>query len=310
MGATDHIDRSPWRLGLDLGRSRLRGVVLDTDHRVVAQRQVATPEHDYRSLIGLIAELVKSLETEVGQAELPLGLAVPSGVSAASQRLRRGPMPLLNDRPLPADVSAATAREVRTGHAAGCRALAEAADGSLAGFERVFVASIGSSVSGALLLDGRLAGGPNGTAGAWGHTSLPWPNNIESRAFPECWCGQAGCIEAWVSGLGMSADHVRRGGHALTAEEIVERAEAGERLAGITLRDWLSRMARGLATLVNIVEPERIVVGGGLSRIRWLYSEVPKIWGQYCLSDRVGTEIVPATHGETAAAFGAALLWP
>ncbi|WP_353224288.1 ROK family protein [Salinisphaera hydrothermalis] len=304
------MSASNLRLGIDLGCSRMIGAIIDGDHRVHAERHLDVPIGDYPATVAAIAAMVSTLEQDVGIEGLPVGVATPGRLNASKHLMCGSHVSWLNARPLPRDLAATLGRDVRTAHKAGCLARAEYLDGAAEGATRVFAAVLGTGVSGALLIDGQLLGGSNGFAGTWSHNSLPWPTPAESRTAPTCGCGQHGCIEAWLSGPGMSADHVRRGGHALTVPDIVTRAEAGERLAGITLRDWLARSARSFAAVINLMDPQVIVVGGGLSRIRWLYSEVPKIWGRHCVADELRTTLVPAAHGDASIARGAALLWP
>lgn len=286
------------------------GVIIDTDYRVHAQRALDVPIGDYPATVEAIAAMVRTLELDVGIEGLPVGVATPGRLNAAKHLMCGSHVAWLNARPLPRDLAATLERDVRTAHKAGCLARAEYLDGAAKDATRVFAAVLGTGVSGALMIDGNLVGGGNGSAGTWGHNSLPWPSSAEARTAPTCGCGLEGCIEAWLSGPAMSADHVRRGGHSLTVPDIVARAEAGERLAGITLRDWLARSARSLAAVINLVDPQVIVVGGGLSRIRWLYSEVPKIWSRHCVVEDLRTTLVPAAHGDASIARGAALLWP
>lgn len=298
------------RLGVDLGCSRMIGVIVDADHRVHAEQRLQAPMGDYDATIAAVGRLVRALEAEAGVDGLPVAVATPGRLDATQHLICGSHVDWLNDRPLPRDLAANLERDVRSAHKAGCLARAEALAGAAVGARRVFAAVMGTGVSGALMIDGQLVGGDNGFAGAWGHNSLPWPTSAEARAAPTCGCGLTGCVHTWVSGPGMSADHVRRGGHTLAAPDIVTRAEAGERLAGITLREWLARSAKSLAMVINLTQPEVIVVGGGLSRIRWLYSEVPKIWARHCVADTLDTALVPAAHGDASTARGAALLWP
>lgn len=304
------MSASDLRLGIELGCSRMIGAIVDSHHRVHAERRHDVPVGDYAATVAAIAEMVRVLEADVGIEGLSVGVATPGRLNASRHLMCGSHVDWLNNRPLPRDLGATLERGVRTAHKAGCLARAEQLEGAAEGASRVFAAVLGTGVSGALMIDGHLVGGANGFAGSWGHNGLPWPSAAEVRAAPTCGCGLAGCIEAWLSGPGMSKDHVRRGGHTLGVPDIVARAEAGERLAGITLRDWLARSARAFATVINLIEPEVIVVGGGLSRIRWLYSEVPKIWARHCVTDDLRTKLVPAAHGDASIARGAALLWP
>ncbi|MES1928153.1 ROK family protein [Salinisphaera dokdonensis CL-ES53] len=298
------------RLGVDLGGTKIAGIVLDGDAGVRAERRIDTPEGGYLATIEAIVDLVNALEAEVGTAGLPLGVGTPGSVLASTGRLRNANSQCLNGKPLGADLSTALSRDVRLANDADCLALSEARDGAGAAFDNVFGVILGTGVGGGVVINNQLITGRNGLAGEWGHTCLPWPTSAETRQPPRCWCGLDSCLEAWLSGPGMSADHVRRGGYNIPAQDIVERAEAGERLAGATLKVWLQRVARSMAMIVNILDPEVIVVGGGLSQIRWLYSEVPKIWAEHAFAESIDTPLVAAQHGDASGVRGAARLWP
>jgi len=298
------------RLGVDLGGSKIAGMVLDGEDAVRLERRIDTPEGGYARVVDAVVDLVAALEQEIGGGGLPLGVGTPGSVVPATGLLRNANSQCLNGKPLGADLSAALARDVRLANDADCLALSEAQDGAGGAFANVFGVILGTGVGGGVVIDKQLVTGRNGLAGEWGHNGLPWPTSGEMRQPPRCWCGLDGCIEAWLSGPAMSADHVRRGGSNITAREIIERAEAGERLAGATLKVWLQRIARALAMIVNILDPDVIVVGGGLSQIRWLYSEVPKIWAQHAFGYSIDTPLVAAVHGDASGARGAARLWP
>lgn len=298
------------RLGIDLGGSKIAGIVLGGNDTVCAERRLETPRNDYTATVAAVIELVGALETDVDVSGLPVGVGTPGSVVPASGRLHNANSQCLNGQALGADLRAALARDVRLANDADCLALSEAYDGAGAGLNDVFAVILGTGVGGGVVVNRRLVTGRNGLAGEWGHISLPWATAAEQRQPPHCWCGLHGCLEAWLSGPGMSADHLRRGGHELAAREIVARAEAGERLAGATLRAWLQRIARSLAMIVNLLDPEVIVVGGGLSRIRWLYSEVPKIWAEHAFTSTLETALRPALHGDASGVRGAARLWP
>ncbi|MES1927124.1 ROK family protein [Salinisphaera sp. T31B1] len=301
---------SAMRLGVDLGGTKIAGIVLGEGDRVVAERRVDTPSGDYRATIAAIKALVDALESEAGVERLPLGIGTPGSVVPGTRRMRNANSQCLNGRPLADDLQCALAREVRIANDADCLALSEAHDGAAAGAASVFGVILGTGVGGGVIVEGRPLRGCNGLVGEWGHINLPWPTASEARQPPRCWCGLDGCLETWLSGPGMSADHLRRGGSRLDAEEIVARAEAGERLAGATLRAWLRRVARAMALVINLIDPEAIVVGGGLSQIRWLYSEVPKIWTEHVFADGIETRLLPALHGDASGVRGAARLWP
>jgi predicted NBD/HSP70 family sugar kinase len=298
------------RMGIDLGGSKIAGVVLDGEDKVQLERRVETPEGGYQQTLDAIVDLVRAMEQQIGAGALPLGVGTPGSVLASTGRLRNANSQCLNGKPLGKDLCAALDREVRLANDADCLALSEARDGAGAAYDNVFGVILGTGVGGGVVVDKQLITGRNGLAGEWGHTCLPWQTSAESRQPPRCWCGLDSCLEAWISGPGMTADHIRRGGYDLPARDIVERAEAGERLAGATLKVWLQRVARSMAMIVNILDPDVIVVGGGLSQIRWLYSEVPKIWSQHAFAESIDTPLVAATHGDASGVRGAARLWP
>jgi len=299
------------RLGIDLGGTKIAGVVLDTDSRVVAEHRIDTPQGDYRATIEAISQLVEQLEQGAGCAALPLGIGTPGSVVPTTGRIRNANSQCLNGRPLQHDLEEQLQREVRIANDADCLAVSEACDGSGRDAKTVFGVILGTGIGGGVVVDKKLLLGHNGLVGEWGHISLPWASASEARLAPRCWCGLHGCLESWLSGPAMSADYQRRGGTEKTpAHIIVERAESGERLAGATLRGWLQRCARALAMVVNLLDPDVIVVGGGLSNIRWLYSEVPKIWAEHVFADAIETPLVAAAHGDASGVRGAARLWP
>ncbi|MES1932419.1 ROK family protein [Salinisphaera shabanensis T35B1] len=307
---SDAKENADLRLGIDLGGTKIAGIVLDGEARVCAERRVDTPENGYNATLEAIIDLVMALESDIGVSGLRLGVGTPGSVLPATGRLRNANSQCLNGKTLGADLERALSREVRLANDADCLALSEARDGAAAEHRNVFGVILGTGVGGGLVIDKQLITGRNGLAGEWGHTCLPWPSSAEMRQPPRCWCGLDSCLEAWISGPGMTADHVRRGGYDIPARDIVERAEAGERLAGATLKVWLQRVARAMAMIVNILDPDVIVVGGGLSQIRWLYSEVPKIWAQHAFADHIDTPLIAAAHGDASGVRGAARLWP
>lgn len=298
------------RLGVDLGGTKIAGIVIDAHDQVCAERRIDTPQGDYHATIAAVAELVAALETDVDAAGLPVGIGTPGSVDPRTDRLRNANSICLNGQPVGADLRAALNREVRLANDADCLALSEAYNGAGAGQASVFAVILGTGVGGGLVVDDRLLTGRNGLAGEWGHVPLPWASTAEARAADRCWCGLHSCLETWLSGPGMSADHLRRGGHRLSAQQIVERAEAGERLAGATLKLWLQRVARALAMVINMFDPDVIVIGGGLSQIRWIYSEVPKIWIEHVFADHVDTLLCAARYGDASGVRGAARLTP
>jgi len=295
------------RLGIDLGGTKIAAIVLADDNRVVWETRVATPRGDYDGTIATIADLVAMGERAAGMT-CTVGIGIPGAISPATSFVKNANSIWLNGRPLREDLVARLGRDVRLANDANCLALSEAVDGAAAGAEVVFGVILGTGVGGGLAMRGRAITGANAIAGEWGHNPLPWPTDDE-RPGPACYCGLHGCIETFLSGPGLAADHGRHSGDTMRGEDIVARAEAGDAQAGATLDRWLHRLARGLATIINVVDPDVIVVGGGLSRISRLYDTVPKAWGAWIFSDAVATRLVPARFGDASGVRGAARLW-
>ena len=299
------------RIGIDLGGTKIEGVVMDAASTVLARRRVATPQGDYSATLTAVAELVQSLEQDVGQSMLHVGIGHPGSLSPASGLLRNSNSTCLNGKPLKTDFEHLLGREVRMANDANCLALSEAVDGAAAGASSVFAVILGTGVGGGLVFNGALVSGANGIAGEWGHNRLPWPRpEWDETPGPACWCGQHGCIETWLSGTALAADHLRITRQALGGEEIVERAAQGEAAANATLGRYEDRLARALAHVINLFDPEVIVLGGGVSRVDRLYRHAPALWDGWVFSDEVATRLVPALHGDSSGVRGAAWLWP
>ncbi len=301
------MNQTPLRLGIDLGGTKIELVALDPAHNVVLRRRVPTPRGDYPATLQAIADLVAEAERELGMRG-SLGLGTPGAVSPASGRMKNCNSTWLNGQPLRQDLERLLAREVRIANDANCFALSEAVDGAAAGAAVVFGVILGTGCGGGIVVHGRVLMGVNAIAGEWGHNPLPWPRDDE-RPGPACYCGRSGCIETWLSGPGMSRDHLHHTGEALPADEIARRAAAGEAACAATLARYEDRLARALAHVINVLDPEVIVLGGGLSNIARLYENVPRLWGRYVFSDRVDTRLVPPLHGDSSGVRGAAWLW-
>jgi len=295
------------RLGIDLGGTKIACVVLDAEARVRFERRTPTPRHDYDATIASIATLVRDAETQV-RASCTVGIGIPGAISPASGLVKNANSTWLNGRPLRTDLERALGREVRLANDANCLAMSEAADGAAADAEVVFGVIIGTGTGGGIVANRRVLTGPNAVAGEWGHNPLPWPD-AEELPGPECYCGQVGCIETFLSGPGLAADYRRRGGGEVAGEEIVARAGRGEPLAVRSLAAWTRRLAKSLATVINVLDPDAIVVGGGLSRIQSIYADVPRLWGAWVFSDVVNTRFVPSKYGDASGVRGAAWLW-
>lgn len=302
------------RIGIDLGGTKTEGIVMGPGSRILHRHRVPTLP-DYPGQIETIVQLVRYLEQQVGASGLPVGMGTPGAVSPATGLMKNCNSTCLNGQPLQQDMNAALGREVRLANDADCLALSEASDGAAAGAQNVFAVILGTGVGGGACIHGQLLRGPNAIAGEWGHNPLPWPRPEWGEVpGPLHWDGRHGAIESYLSGTGMARDHALvnglSGAARLSAEEIVQRAEAGEEACSATLSRYEDRLARALAHLINVLDPEVIVVGGGVSRVPRLYRHVPQLWDAWVFSDRVDTRLVPAQHGDSSGVRGAAWLWP
>jgi fructokinase len=295
------------RIGIDLGGTKIEAAALDRAGAVVARRRVQTPSDDYPATVAAIRRLVDAVETELG-CGCSVGVAMPGAISPATGLVKNANSTCLVGHRFDRDLEAALDRPVRVANDADCFALSEAVDGAAAGARSVFGAILGTGVGGGIVIAGRLLAGANAIAGEWGHNPLPWPEDRE-RPGPRCYCGKSGCIESFLSGPALAADHQRATGSRLDAAAIAQAAAAGEEAAQASLARYVDRLARGLASVINIVDPEFVVLGGGLSRIAALYDAVPAIWGRYVFSDVVATRLVPPRHGDSSGVRGAAWLW-
>lgn len=296
------------RIGIDLGGSKIEGIVLAADGTELACERIATPAGDYVATLGAVAGLIARLEQDVG-ALCSVGIGMPGSFSRVTGRVKNSNSVCLNDRSLQADLESLLGRTLRFANDADCFALSEATDGVAAGAGVVFGVIVGTGTGGGVVVNHALLAGPNGIAGEWGHNPLPWPHPDELPG-PACYCGLSGCIETWLSGPGLARDFQVRHGTRLPAAEISRRAAAGSVAARDTLERYADRMARALASVINILDPEVIVLGGGVSNIDRLYTSVPERWDRYVFSDRVDTQLLRARHGDSSGVRGAARLWP
>ncbi len=297
------------RLGVDLGGTKIEIIALDTDGSVRLRERMATPQGDYDATVEAVAGLVEAAEHRLGRMGLPVGLGTPGTISRATGLLKNSNSVCLNGRALQQDLEARLGRSLRIANDANCFALSEAADGAAAGARVVFGVIVGTGTGAGIVVDGRLLDGPNGIAGEWGHNSLPWPQGDELPG-PHCYCGRQGCIETWLSGPGLAGDFQQYTGEALGADSVVARAEHGDPAGRAALERYYDRMARALAHVINMLDPDVIVLGGGMGRIPTLYREIPRRWGTYVFSDRVDTRLVAPRHGDSSGVRGAAWLWP
>jgi fructokinase len=296
------------RLGIDLGGTKIAAAVLAGDGQTMWETRVATPRGDYDGTIAAIADLVAAGERAAGES-CTVGIGIPGAISPATGLIKNANSVWLNGRAFHIDLEQRLGRPIQLANDANCLAVSEATDGAAAGAHVVFGVILGTGTGGGVAIDGRALRGPNAIAGEWGHNPLPWPRADELPG-TACYCGRHGCIETFLSGPGLAADFERRTGTAATGESVVASAAAGDRQAQLAMDAWIDRLARGLATVINVLDPDVIVVGGGLSRIARLYEDVPRAWGAWVFSDHVATRLVPARHGDASGVRGAAYLWP
>ena len=298
------------RIGIDLGGSKIEGIVMGAGPAILHRERIPTPQGSYDATIQAIIELVQKLERDAGKQNLSVGIGHPGSISPATGLMRNSNSLCLNGQPLQQDLQNALGREIRMANDADCLALSEASDGAASGAKNVFAVILGTGVGGGICINGQLLAGCNAIAGEWGHNPLPWPRpEWDEISGTQCWCGKPSCIETWLSGVGLAADHHRVSGETLSAETVVTRAETGDEKCNATLSRYEDRLARALAQVINLLDPEVIVLGGGVSRVPRLYQYVPALWDQWIFSDDVRTRLVPALHGDASGVRGAAWLW-
>ena len=296
------------RIGIDLGGTKIEGVALAHDGHELARMRLPTPRSSYTDTITALCKIVEELEARTGETG-SVGIGTPGAISPATGLIKNSNSTCLNHMPFNVDIEKALRRPVRIANDADCFALSEATDGAGTGAPTVFGVILGTGVGGGLVINGRLLQGPNAIAGEWGHNPLPWPLPDEIPG-PNCYCGKKGCIESWNSGPAFEAEYNAIEKKGRSAEEIIVAARNGERSAKAALWRYSDRLARALATVINIVDPHVIVLGGGMSNTDELYTEVPSRWGAYVFSDRVDTKLVRNMHGDSSGVRGAAWLWP
>jgi fructokinase len=296
------------RIGVDLGGTKIEGVCLDRDGNVAARRRVPTPQGDYEGTVRAIADVVRHLEAETASRS-SVGLGMPGIISPATGLVKNANSVCLNGHALDRDLASILARPVRVENDANCFALSEASDGSAAGRHCVFGVILGTGTGGGVVVEGRVLKGRNAVGGEWGHNSLPWPHPDETPGEP-CYCGRNGCIETFLSGPALARAYFQTTGVSADGAAVVARARSGEGGAVSCLDQYVNRVARALASIINILDPDVIVLGGGLSAIERLYTDVPRQWSNYIFSDRVETELLPPKFGDSSGVRGAAWLWP
>ncbi|MBK3772767.1 ROK family protein [Azospirillum aestuarii] len=307
MKRTDGIP-SAIRIGIDLGGTKTEGIALDATGGERARFRVPTPRGDYDATVRSIADLVARLESATGSAGATVGIGIPGAISPATGLVKNANSTWLIGKAFDRDLAEALKRPVRIENDANCLAVSEAADGAGAGCRVVFAAILGTGCGAGIVVDGRPLGGRNAIGGEWGHNPLPWPTD-EERPGPACYCGKSGCLETFVSGPAVAADHRRTTGADLSAESIAALAERGDATARATLDRLVDRLGRGLAGIVNVLDPDVIVLGGGLSNLDLLYAALPPAIARWAFTDSLDTPVRRAVHGDSSGVRGAAWLW-
>lgn len=296
------------RIGIDLGGTKIEGIALSDEGEELYRYRIPTPQGDYKGTLQSIHQLVQQIETTVDDRG-NIGICTPGSLSPSTGLLRNSNSVCMNGEPVLADLQELLQREVRIENDANCFALSEATDGAAKNAAVVFGVIIGTGTGAGVVIDKKILLGANAIAGEWGHNPLPWPEDSELPG-SECYCGKLGCIETWLSGPGIVRDHELYNNEFIDAETLDNRTRFGDEEAIETMQRYEDRMARSLAHIINVLDPDAIVLGGGMGNIKRLYKNVPAIWGQYIFSDKVVTQLLPPLHGDSSGVRGAARLWP
>ncbi len=296
------------RIGIDLGGSKIEIIALDDLGRELYRQRTATPQHDYHAILHTITQLVTRAEQHCQQSA-SVGIGIPGAISPATQRVKNANTTCLIGKPLQQDLEQQLQRPVHIANDANCFAVSEATDGAGQSANVVFGVIIGTGTGAGIVIDKQLLHGANAIAGEWGHNPLPWPCTDELPG-PACYCGKLGCIETFLSGPGFTADHQQHRGQGNNPKEILALANSGDVIAEASLQRYEDRLARALAGVINILDPDVIILGGGMGNIQRLYQNVPKQWGRYVFSDQIVTQLLPPVHGDASGVRGAAWLWP
>jgi fructokinase len=304
-----------FRLGVDLGGTKIEALALNVRGEVMARERVPTPQGDYAATVLAIRDLIEHVEHTLGiftaeaALKIPLGVGIPGALSPHTGRVQNANSTVLIGEALDQDLSRALQRPVRLANDANCFALSEAMDGAAADAAVVFGVIVGTGTGGGVVVHKQVLSGPNAIAGEWGHNPMPWPQADEQPG-PDCYCGKQGCIETFLSGPGLAADHLRVAGQSRRADQLSQQALKGDVGAGASLERYAQRMARALASVINVLDPDVIVLGGGLSNLEFLYERVPQLWDEWVFAPAVRTQLRPPKHGDSSGVRGAAWLWP
>ena len=295
------------QFGIDLGGTKTEILALDTDGQMILRHRVETPKDNYPAILECIKQLVVNAEQKLS-TQGTVGICTPGSLSPATTLLRNSNSTCLNNQPFKQDLEHLLNREIRISNDANCFALSEATDGAAKNANIVFGVIIGTGCGAGIVINKHIINGPNSISGEWGHNPLPWPDTEELNA-RQCWCGQKGCIETYISGTGFSNDYYQQTRLSMTGEQIISDAMAGNEISQDILARYERRLAKCLAHVINILDPDAIVLGGGMSNILSLYENVPKIWNDYVFSDTVLTQLIAPKHGDSSGVRGAARLW-
>ena len=296
------------RIGVDVGGTKIEAAVISADSRLLASKRIPTPTNDYPETVEAIVCLIEDIEAQIG-VNCSVGIGIPGTLSPASQRVKNAYNLSFNGYPLDTDLERRLNRPIRITNDANCFALSEAIDGAAIGAGTVFGVILGTGCGSGIVIDGKALMGANAIGGEWGHNPLPWMTPDEQPGL-SCSCGLAGCIETFLSGTGFARHHKAVSGITLTPREITARSASGDAVCAESLSRYENQLARALASVINLIDPEIIVLGGGVSNIERLYETVPRLWSHWVFSDRVDTKLVPPTHGDSSGVQGAAWLWP
>lgn len=295
------------KIGIDLGGTKIEGIALSDAGNELFRHRISTPQGDYKGTLRSIAELIYLIESETGN-KCSIGICTPGALSPATGLMRNSNSVCMNGKPVLTDLQDLLQRVIRIANDANCFALSEAVDGVAKDAAVVFGVIIGTGTGGGIVIDKKVLVGPNAIAGEWGHNPLPWPQDLELPG-PECYCGKSGCIETWLSGPGIMRDHELHNNEFMDAEMLDNKARFGDEDANETLQRYEDRMARSLAHVINILDPDVIVLGGGMGNIKRLYDNVPEIWSDFVFSDVVNTKLLAPVYGDSSGVRGAAWLW-
>lgn len=295
------------RIGIDLGGTKIEGIALDDTGNELLRHRINTPQHDYPETLNAIVNLINILESETQQTGT-VGIGIPGTISPGTDIVKNANSIWLIGKPLQKDLETKLNKPVRIANDANCFVMSESTDGAGKDAEIVFGVIIGTGTGGGITVNRHLLLGVNAIAGEWGHNPLPWPSHSENPG-PDCYCGKQGCIETWLSGPGFAKSFKQQTGKQCTAPEIVSLAEQGDEQAELALQNYEDRMARALASVINIIDPHVIVLGGGMSNIQRLYKNVPERWVEFVFSDNIHTRLLANVHGDSSGVRGAAWLW-